>query len=245
MENNNTNRIPFDIQMDPIDFHASAETAFSTTVDIAKRINDVMKKVFADYYGCVVSVQYVADQYSRFFITPKLVFKVMNDSAYDGSHITGFIPASKIGDDNNILGRIQRVSDMSRGPKVKMTDEMKDVIKKFMIMDPNKIDSRFDWSTMFKESVTHEGAYVEVFKLDITKFLKFIYGSKDKNGGDANYQISPVYQISSVQYGGNDNWSVNIMRLNGSDLAVSAKQIGIMVNPNNGPRVVTDTTTGN
>lgn len=223
MANTNNNKTKFQIQVVPKDFEAAAETTFSTTDELSKNINSIFK-VFDDYFGCALTVQMVN---YRSIITPRLYFKVLQN--YDGGIDTGFIPTGTA-NSGDLIKRITRVADSQ---KVAMTDELSDVVSDLTIGNGTK--------PSYKETIINGTCYIELNKLDISKIMKMIYGDKDKNGGKAFYQINPVLQLNQHQYGGVDNWSVSIMRINEANLNDAAQKLGIVVGPANGPRAVTVT----
>lgn len=231
----NTNRTPLTLVNDsPVSFNPVGEVAMSTTNDLAKMINDIFNKVFDDYYGCNITVQFNPPT-RQYVLTPVLYFKVLTKEAYatEGARF-GFTPLDVHTKGSNVLGRVQRIANVvsTTGPKVAITDDMKDVMKDFVLT--NNID-KFDWSTSYGTQVTGENTFVRMFKLDILKFLKFIFGDKDSNGGECYYQPTAIRTVISQQYGVADNWSISILRLNWSNEAYAAQQQGLMVTPMNAP----------
>ena len=215
------------------DFNTIAGTTITTSDDLGKLINGIFGKVFKDYYGCKLDVTYVP-AYCSYVVVPKLYFKVLPKDNYNGDNITAFIPMSEITADT-VFARIQRVHKIAvtDGIKVEMTDDGKSVFKDYLLKNnasnvPIKIDDKFDWTQVYNVIPTGTETLIRVFKFDIHKLLRLIYGGVDENGSKLHYQVTPNGVFGSMnQYQKPANWNLIIMRLNDNNLKFAAKHFGV------------------
>ena len=237
MEANNTNvngtteekKTALKIDIEPIDFNSTADVVITTTNELAKLINDIFY-TFADYYGCVLDVQFNPALQS-YIVVPTLVFRVLNKDAYKTNNYFAFMPFDSQ-PVNDILGRVQRISRMSgtNGIKIDITEDGKSVIEDFLLPGVKKPENtKFNWNEVYNPQVINNETYIRVYKLDICTILKKIYG--DKVAGDKNgryyYQITPTYKINATaQYKQRDNWGINILRLNSVNMNKGLSALG-------------------
>ena len=214
------------------DFNAVADVAITTTDELGRVINTIFGNAFADYYGCKLDVTFMPN-YCAYVLVPKLYFKVLDKSQYNENTITAFIPMSEMAT-NNMIARVQRVARTAAtvGIKIDITDNGKSILEDFVIRNKVnnqvKIEDNFDWTQAYRPTVSNDGTYVEVFKLDIFNILRMIYGDKAPDGSKCYYQVTPNGSIGAVnQYQKATNWNLIIMRLNSGNLNFAAKQLGM------------------
>lgn len=224
----------------PVPFDAVGDMKITTTTELSKVINDIFSQVFADYYGCSLKVQFQPER-QAYIVVPKLFFKVMKN--YEAGKTYAFNTLGAKSNDD-VLGRVQRVSQSSAtGCKALITDDGKSVLEDFLIT-PSIKASNFDWNSAFGTVPTESDTFIQVFKLDINKFIATIFGEYDETGSKQYYQITPTGVVGNAnQYKAPDNWSMLILRLNHVNEAYAAELLGFNIpSQSSMPTVVTETT---
>lgn len=233
MEVNSTNateevKVDWKIKLDkPVAFNNVADIDVTTTKELSKLINDLFAPVFKDYFGCNIKTIYVQDR-NAWVISPEIFFHVLKEDAYaDDNALFGFRPLSMQPKDD-IVGRVQRLSQISvtSGVKVGITDEAKSILEDFVLTPQNK---KFDWKEAYNTISTDTETFIRVFKLDIIKLVRKIFGAKDETGARLEYQITPIRPVDLTQqqsYKQIDNWSITILRLNVDNQNVAAELLG-------------------
>ena len=225
----------------PVAFDAVGDIKITTTIELSKVINDIFSQVFADYYGCSLKVQFQPER-QQYIVVPRLFFKVMKTYEEDKIYAFNTLGANKAIDD--VVGRVQRVSQSAAsGTKVLITDDGKSALEDFMITPVVK-SNNFDWTSAFSTIATDNDTFVQVYKLDINKFVSVIYGDKDASGSKLYYQITPTGVVGAYnQYKAPDNWSLFILRLNHVNEAYAAELLGFNIPAQSSmPTVITETT---
>ncbi len=216
-------------------FNPVADTAITTTDDLAKTINSIFSEVFKDYYGSMIRVEYMPS-YCSYVVVPMLFFKVLDKREYTGDAVTAFIPMSEMAADNPVA-RVQRLSRIAAasGIRVEMTENGKSILEDFVIKGNNinnnvHLKEDFDWTQAYNVIPGNDGTLIRVFKLDVFNLLRMIYGDKAADGSKQYYNITPNGTIGAInQYQKPSNWNLIIMRLNSSNLSYAAKQLGLYV----------------
>lgn len=224
----------------PVAFDAVGDIKITTTTELSKVINDIFSQVFADYYGCSLKVQFQPER-QQYIVVPRLFFKVMKTYDPEKTYAFNTLGANKANDD--VVGRVQRVSQSAAsGTKVLITADGKSVLEDFMITPVIK-SSNFDWNSAFSTVPTDNDTFVQVFKLDVNKFVSTIYGDMDATGSKQYYQITPTGVVGAYnQYKAPDNWSLFILRLNHVNEAYAAELLHLNVpSQSSMPTVVTET----
>jgi len=213
------------ITMDnPVDFEPVGDIKITSTDELGKIINDVMVQAFADYCGCSLQCQFVPDR--GYVVIPKLYFNVLKKEQYTDDKYFCF-KTLESQPKSDIIGRVQRLSQISatNSVKVDITDDGKSVLEDFIIT-PNK-NVKFEWNGAYNVLATATETYIEVYKLDMLKFVRLIFGDTDANGSALYYQITPTGVIGGNNpYKKADNWSLNIVRLNHANEAKAADLLG-------------------
>ena len=189
-------RTPYSIEIDPKDcvaFEPVFSGRFLTSAELLRLVNDIMYSAFADYNG------------SKFITTNMGNVKVATIELYfdHNDHSNDALPCAcsraegkTVG--NNVLDRT-RSRDRARrdGDRYIITEDGKDVISKLL-------NSRFynrgkiNWGSVVAEA-TDFGANrftqqaVQITKIqfiDPRKLLRLIYGGKDENGGNVDYDFT-------------------------------------------------------
>lgn len=227
---NITNHVPFE---------AVGDIKITSTNELAKTINNVFSKVFDDYYGCRLTVQFQPER-GGYFIIPLLYFKLADPAKVADNGVYAFKPLG-VENADNIIGRVCRYSQTAvTGQKATISDEGKSVLEDFII-NPGK--GKFDWATAYRTINTENGVVVESFKLDINKFITKIFGDTDEFDSKVFYQITPTYVIGgNNQYKTSTNWALHILRLHQNTQCEAAEMLGFYI-PNQGldiPDVITE-----
>ena len=235
------------ISVDPIPFNPVADIKVTTTLELSKLINDIFFQVFSDYYGCNIECQFMANR--GFIIVPRLYFRVLNPKEYKEDCYYAFKPLSAQ-NASNLFERVQKISQMSGSAAgantVTMTDDIKATLEDFVISPANNDMKKFDWNSSFTVSSSNADTFVRVFKLDIIKFIKKLYGDKDETGKPYYYQIAPTQPVGAPnQYKEGTNWAVNILRLSERNQNYAAELLGWGPQGQFGSSIVTTTTKSN
>jgi len=223
----------FKINLDtPVSFDPVADVTITSTNEIAKLINDLLKGVFKDYYGCNVDCVFMPDR-QIWAVMPRLYFHVLPKEEYEKGGITAFRPLGS-GNSNDMVERVQKLSQTTavNGVKVTMTEEAKGIMEDFVILPHGVNDaSKFNWNEAYATLPSGTETFIYMYKLDIIKFIKKLFGEKDENGSKLYYQVTPVYSINSgmQSYKQNTNWNINILRINDENQKKSAQVVGLGV----------------
>jgi hypothetical protein len=215
----------------PAVFDETATVMISTTNELGKVINDVFSQVFADYYGCILDCQFMPDR-SGFNVVPKLYFHVLPENRYKDGSTVAFRPMSiAVKNASTIADSVIKLSksvNASNGTKVEITEDGISVLEDFIIAPNNNPDyiKKFRWPEAYKTEASDRETLIRVFKLDILKFIKKIYGEHDENGAKLYYQITPTGMVGSQQYRASNNWAINILRLNSRNQNKAAELLG-------------------
>lgn len=216
----------------PAVFDDTATVMITSTNELGKVINDVFSQVFADYYGCVLDNQFMPEKFG-YNIVPRLYFHVLPESRYKDGSVTAFRPTSiAVKNASSIAESVIKLSrsgsSINGGTKVEITEDGISVLEDFVVTPNNHPDTlkRFNWADSYKTEPAERETLIRVFKLDILKFVRKIYGEHDENGAKLYYQVTPTGMIGSQQYRASNNWSINIMRLNSRNQNKAAELLG-------------------
>ena len=214
---------------EPAHFDATAEVNITTTIELCKVINDIFFEAFDDYAGTIINCQPSADGFGNVLV-PTMYFKILPESGYANAKRTAFRPMSNyIKSASNPAESIIRLSKAASVPgiKINITDDAKSILSDF-IQVPNRPDaiSKFKWEEAYKGEIRNNQTMIRVFKLDIVKFVKKIYGEFDSDKSKLYYQVTPTAALTSGAFKGVNNWVINILRLNAKNQNAAAELLG-------------------
>ena len=227
----------------PVSFDPVGSIKITTTNELSTIINNIFAQVFDDYYGCSLRIQFQPER-GIWIVVPKLFFKLLK--TYDDNKTYAFRTLNSSKGDGDMVGRVFRVSQsVASGTRALITDDGKSVLEDFLITPAVKTSS-FDWNSAFGVVSTDTDTFVQVFKLDINKFIATIFGEKDETGSRQYYQINPTAPINTnTQYKNAENWSLMILKLDHVNEAYAAELLGYNIpSQTSMPNVVTTTTIG-
>lgn len=233
MENVNTNTNPITNLSDdsikiklptPLPFNPVGEINFTTTKKLSTLINDIFAQTFEDYYGASLKVQFQPDLRS-YIVVPSLFFRVLKN--YDSNKRYAFRTLGSANRNDGILNRVNRVSQsIATGAQVEITNAGKTGMYDFMFPSVVK-SSNFDWRSAFRTVPGDSESFVQVFKLDILKFITLLFGETGVNGSKQYYQIMPITTVGTpTQYKAPDEWSLEIMRLDHENESYACELLG-------------------
>lgn len=211
----------------PLAFNSVGDVKITTTNELAKEVNEVLVKVFKDYYGCNLQVQQkqVPGGFT-YAVVPVLLFKVLKAEEYTEGDIFAFKPIAA-DPAKDVVSRVQRIAQMGSMPgvKVNITDDGKSILSDFTMDVPR--NQEFDWKTAYTTKTTDEGTFILVYKLDMIKFINKLYGTVNEFGSKQHYEI----RINGVvfernQYRANQNWGLNILRIDQNNEQEAAALLG-------------------
>lgn len=215
----------------PAEFNSTADVMISTTNELGKMINEVMSSVFADYYGCILDCQFVPEKMG-YNVIPKLYFHVLPEARYKDGSTVAFRPTSiavkNAGSIAESVIKLSKSVNSADGTKVEITEDGMSVLEDFVTVFSNHPDAlkRFNWADSYKTEAAERETLIRVYKLDILKFIRKIYGETDETGSKLYYQVTPTGSVGSQQYRATNNWSINIMRLNSRNQNKAAELLG-------------------
>lgn len=225
----------------PIPFDPVGTIKITTTKELCTIINEIFARAFDDYYGCNLKVQFQPDMHS-YIVIPCLFFRVLKN--YDPNKRYAFRTLGAASPNESMIDRIQRVSQsVVTGAQVDITNEGKYALYDFMI--PSVKSSNFAWKDAFRTVTCGDETFVQVFKLDMLKFITLLYGDVNENKSKQYYQIVTLNIVGTPnQYKAPDNWSLSIMRLDYDNEAYAAELLGYNIpSQTTMPTVITERST--
>lgn len=227
-QNNQNIEDKFYLKVDnPEEFKGTLNGEITTTLELSKRINTLFGKVYEDYEACIILFN--PDN----TITATLYFKDKG-----GGHI---IPLSSSRKDRGIspMDRIYNMNLRTRNKTYKLSDELQDVLKQFMFKD--RISNRVNLNKNINEVSDNYGGrsniYLEINNIDVTKVLRAIYGSMNKDQDRLEYAVTFLKAMGGFTQGLAQNYIIKIDQINSTMVDKLAAQVGTISSINSIPMV--------
>lgn len=229
----------------PQPFDGTIRSKFVTTQDMAELFNGLLKNVFFDYYGCVVTTpEMVPTQKLAYPSTSGggnntalslIVYFTDKGEAPDGMYKAITQPFE---DKSNIVSKMNVITNNNRGRKYILTDEAKELLSDFVEDSRVGRNGGVDWNAISAEVVETSGVgnmfnghrvCVSV-RLDPLKFIKEIYKTRiDDRFMDYSISlIKPLATTAFVPQGAPVNWIVQILQLDNKEVEMLATKVGIV-----------------
>lgn len=239
-----TEREKLQFNVTPQSFNSCHEFKLMTSDDLCIEINRMMTKVFRDYKGSLIYNDQV-----RHEARLSLYFNILPNEIYrDSNNILAFAPIEQSGSMVQRVLNANRVQIDNKGERMVISDDGQDVFEKMILNPDNK---KTDLASYYRVTRRNNETSIELFNLDIRKFLEKLYGSHEKVTVDDNgnvrtegskllYRVNIIYPMNSISiYKQADNWVLGIERLLASHVDDTAKAFGINTAPVNGINIIT------
>lgn len=220
------------ISVKAIEFKGTFKSELTTLVDLCVEVNKLFRPIFANYDGCVISLNGYNGQ-----LETSLYFKATpNAASYDNDKIKAVVPrAELLKRNNNALDRITSFNMRTSTKQYDATQEFKEMMEEFMSMSAFGGGKKINWNNLIVERVENGNQQfyntynilVEVKGLDILKILRKIYG-KNVDGNRVDYNINLVKPMGNNVMGPGTNYMINIQQLNTSEVEKLANKVGMI-----------------
>ena len=228
-----TKRDKFVIELDEtFEFSPIASSKFITSTDLCSKVSELFHLVFADYEGCVFEMANNEPTISLFF----------NHGEYpDAAHVaTEKVGGKTVG--STIIDRSRsRDRLLKEGDKFYLTEDGKDVIKDLLTLrvfnngnpDFNRIATewadRAPVNAYFQQAPTQ---YTKVSFISVARLCGLLFGSKDAEGNDVEYDVNVRCALNPTGFGFNNgavnnNYVLNITRVSSKELVDFYNKIGL------------------
>lgn len=189
-DQNKDKRERYRIEMEEhVDFPETASTAYVSSQEICSLASEIFKAAFADCEGTCFDVNQNGEP------TLSIIF---NHGSYDENAIVGCERAggNKVG--NSIVDRTRaRDRQLTEGDRYYLTEDGKDVVLSLLL--PRVYNNgKPNWKLVVSDYVeavsspyyqNQRPQYTKVAFIDLRRVCKLIYGNKDKNGGEIDYDV--------------------------------------------------------
>lgn len=231
-ETTTTNEV-YKLHIEPIEFKGTMKTMMLTTNDLCKSIGSVFSNVTKDYQGARITVD-------RGYISAQLYFSMAGD-APDGMYKFVDTYQNSVKEKNVMLrfnnsirkNRVMSLTDTAKSMLSDFIPQYDPISRVIYINNKNEVQ----WNNASREYSVNvpnsggllPGSKLEMFMIvpfDLTKFLKSLYGVRDKNTR-YEYSIAVVRPMNNIQLGDNriisTNWLINIIQYDNNKVMELAK----------------------
>lgn len=218
--NNQQQREPLSLTIEPIEFDGLLKTKFTTTVELAKMVNEIFRPVFSDYEGCLV----LPNQMGGFDTVVYFCDKGVQDE-----RLKALRPVVQQGNQLNISQRISNINRRFQNKTYELTDDAKDVFSEFMVKERNSNKVRWNQLVVEKAENNYNSCviHVQLNGIDIMKIIKKIYGSSVK-GNRTDYSMKLERGIGMNTSGMYANYLVSILQLDTKEVEKVAQSVGMV-----------------
>lgn len=227
MSNNaETTKAPLTLDFEEFEpFDATVMTKITTTKKLSELLNERLKAVFQDYYGCRIE-PYPNGQ----GLAVTLVFSQLQHGMINPSKPIAFEP---IGTDNSksIAERSRMINNMyNHGRRYSITEDAKSAL-----CDLFTKPDRVDWNKCTSESYSRPNAWSQtayniITGLDVNKVCEIIFGAAKGNGKDKMYYYpmvcAPTMNTNVSQ--GLTNWVVNLSLMTENSAKAMMEDVGLV-----------------
>lgn len=222
-QNNNNQqqkREPLNLTIEPVEFDGLLKTKFTTTVELAKTVNEMFRPVFSDYEGCLI----LPNQMGGF---DTIVY--FCDKGIQDERLKALRPVVQQGN-LNISQRINNLNRRYQNKTYELTEDCKDIFSEFMVKERNSNKVRWNQLVVEKAENNYNSCtiHVQLNGIDIMKILKKIYGSTVK-GNRTDYSMKLERGIGVVNGAGLfANYLVSILQLDTKEVERVAQSVGMV-----------------
>lgn len=230
-QNAQQKREPLSLNIDPLEFDGVMKSKLTTTISLAKVVNQLFRPVFTDYEGCIIA----PDQFGQ--LQAALYFK---DKGHvrNQDEIKTLIPVTERVQGSSAMDRVMRMNLRNSSKSYDVSNETKEILSEFIYTRGN---AKVNWGQHIVEQ-TERGyngysIYVKVVGIDIVRLVRKLYGGKI-DGARIDYNVSIIKPIGMDMSGGmNQNYLINIQQLDSREVERLASEIGVVPVQGNIPMV--------
>ena len=215
---------------EPEEFPATTKNMWISTVNLAKKINSLMKPIFEDYYGSLL-------QNENGRITCTLFFKP-SSSPYEKDSKRAFAPIGVTNKQDSAKAKIDAINQLSnRTRNFAITEYASELLSDLMMknckVDPFNPATYKNYTSEYNSrNMMGQCIYCVVAGIDLMKLLGVIYGFKDKKTKTRNlFQVIPQRPVGSTdktQATPNANWLCLITLLSEAELNNILQSSGLL-----------------
>ena len=222
-------RSKYIVEVEPIEFTADAQTMILTSNDLCALANEYFKAAFADYVGCKFELSQNTPTMSLHFS------HIKHDEDSDNYYACDIATASKSG--NSVIDRTRSYDNLVKnGDRYHLTDDGKDVIQPLLLY---RYASRknLNWGEVVADYIDRSQAsymnpnavqtLTKVSYIDPNIICAKLFGDK---GFSYSVQIrGDLYAVRNNMFSGSQNYVLNILRVDNTNIADTYKKLGIGV----------------
>ena len=227
-----------------IDEHAEfvglVDTIFMDTTEICTRIGDVFSGVFHDWYGSRIDIGQNREIITSLFFAeqPQNVPNIENK-------LLAIERIASKKDTDSVIRTINSFIGGGNSKRYQLTQDGKDILESVIPLRAKNNKGKVEWQNLTSEEVIHNpmnyaGQSQIVYRviIDLNRFIRLLYGTKDDNGTEYQYMvnlgnpINPVTTFDGKLIG--NSWQVFIARLNGKATNEILKKYGFGASNNQG-----------
>ncbi|MGL5330976.1 MAG: hypothetical protein ACRDD7_17065 [Peptostreptococcaceae bacterium] len=213
-------REPLRLNVEPVPFDGILKSKLTTTFDVSKLINGMLRPTFVDYEGCIV----IPDNYGQ--LQCQLFFKDKGNATDD--KVKALSPVTERVKGTGMASRINKLNLRNSNKAYELTQDAKDILGEFIQIPRGQ--KNINWNNfVFEQTEQNYNGYtifVKVVNLDINKLVRKIYGGKIE-GARIDYNISIIRPIG-VTTNTAQNFLINIQQLDSREVEKLANAVGIM-----------------
>lgn len=255
--NKNEKKQPMYISVtEPQKYEVLASTSVETTQRLAKRISNLFKATFVDFHGCAI---YFTPGNGN--VSPAQQFSVelhfrpvdVESIAVDDERLRAFKPIEEGTSKSDIVAGIKNIyGTLKSSARFQLTKEGAEILSEFIMpgvnIDPFNPSSYDHIKAEYQDvqQYSQNPIMVKIMAVDLTKLIRKIYGTKNKDGKKVEYGIMPhspvVPGFGNTMMQNNANWRVIIMQIEVGKAYDLAIEMGIIPSSNgsNAPIVTAD-----
>jgi hypothetical protein len=224
----------------PQPFPDLMSTMYMDTRMLCKAIGNLLRPIFADYYGARVDIAQNRSMMVSVFFSP-----VSNKEAGKEYAIEPTIDKNGFNGAQSRIDALNHLSSFGQRDMFKFTKFADEVLRDLI---PNKAinfkNGKIDWNAISREgSVQEQNGFtfmpnrtVVSLVIDVTKLLKVLYGDKTSDGGRWAYMVNVGNPInpSANAFGEvrSNLWQLFIIRCNSKDVEEMATTLGFVFGGN-------------
>jgi len=227
---NETNREPYALDFEPVDFNPIGAFKLTTSSDLGKLANEVFSAGFEDYEGIIFEPGVNGSE-----PTFELIF---NHGKYADDAVVGVksaIAADNSGS-NNPLDRIRRMDNIyANGAKYIATEDLKDIVTKLLVPSLYK-GGNIKWGQIVVEYAERSQyqmynpnastQYTKIRGISAKRLAAYLFGSKTEND-TYDYEVRVIGQSTAGLMGGkSSNWVLQISRASLAEVTELYKAYG-------------------
>ena len=202
-------------------FEGLIDMIFTDTTEVCTKISQVFSGVFHDWYGSRIDIGQNREIITSVFFA---------EQPQNVPNVEGKLNAiERIGSKKDIDSTIKTINSYIGGSNMKryqLTQAGKDILEAVIPFRARNNKGKVEWQNLTSEDAVHNpmnytGQSQVVYRtvIDLNRFIRLLYGTKDENGVEYQYSVNLGAPINPVQtFDGRmigNSWQLFILRLNG------------------------------